>query len=373
MKCPRCGLQQEHSEECRGCGIIIARYLERQAAAPRPAAPARKSRTWYPPLARDRELRNYYSAQSQLLTAGLTAMQAHENFIASRPAIKDMAPYRRIEQSLRAGRAISDGMAKSPDYFPEHHARVIDAGEQAGNPAHGFNELYDNVDVRIRTVEAIKKELRKPTITLVSSFFIMPLPSLFTHGVAGYLDASLLPFALMVLGLVALWQGGRLLLRNQAISLPVARLLLYVPVYRTYTIARFSRVFRTLYAAGIDMPGAFATATAASGNRLLEDRLAACPARLAEGETLTAVMRQAGVFPGDLQQFVATGESAGSLDVSLARYLLIANERFERQLGRASSLLALSIGLLMSLYVGYQIVQGFKAEMPKVPLPQIQQ
>ncbi|WJN60096.1 DUF805 domain-containing protein [Pseudomonas sp. SO81] len=40
MACPKCGHQQEKAAECSACGIIIERYLARQAALPATSAPA---------------------------------------------------------------------------------------------------------------------------------------------------------------------------------------------------------------------------------------------------------------------------------------------------------------------------------------------
>ena len=373
MKCPRCGLEQPQNDECRGCGIIIARYLQKQAAASRPQAPPNHRRTWYPPLARDKELRGWYNAQSQLLRAGLPPSDAHRNFIAGKPAIRDMTPYRRIELALNAGQPISAGMAQSPDYFPPHHTRVIAAGEASGNPAQSFDELYNNVDRRIRTLDTIRKSLRKPGLTLASSFFVMPLPDLFTSGVPGYLEASLLPFSLLLIGTLGVWQIGRMVINRASLGLLADHLLLHVPVYRTFVINQFIRVLRALYAAGIDLPSAFATAASTSGNRYLEDRLADGEKRLGQGESLTLVTRATGVFPGDLQQFIASGEASGSLEVSLERYLQIAEERFDRQMAHTGTWLSFTIGAIVSVYVGYQIVQGFRADLPKVPIPAIQQ
>jgi len=193
MRCPKCGLEQTESEECRGCGIIIARYLARQQAMPGVAAARGRKRRRYGLLGIERELRNYYLAMDRSLGAGMDAQQAHRSFIEHTSSLRDTSPYRHIEAALADGRPASEGMRASPDYFPAHHMRLVAAGEQSGDPSTMYRQLHELVSRRIETVGTVTRELRKPVLTLLASFFILPLPVLMSAGAGAYLSSSLLP------------------------------------------------------------------------------------------------------------------------------------------------------------------------------------
>ncbi len=371
MKCPKCGLVQQQSTECDGCGIIIARYLERQQAPePRVRTAGRRAgkAPHYGRLEIDRELRNFYLTQATMLRAGLNAVDAHGRFLEEPGSIKDGAPYQKIATSLAAGDPVSQGMAQSPGYFPVHHTRLIEAGEHSGNPEAMFQYVHDLVDQKINIIEGVYRELRKPTYTLLGSVFILPLPLLFSSGLPEYLSNSLLPLMIMI-GLYFLLKAVFSKLMGSA-SFAMAWdewWLQRVSLYRDLQTNQFIRVFGALYAAGVNTANAWSVAANVVTNRFLRLVLTSHQPDLEAGRPVAEVARESGTFDRDLLQIISTGEAAGSLDVALERYVSMADERAHNRVRKLSTAFSFVVGLIIAVYVGYRIVGGYSAMLPPAP------
>jgi len=358
MECPKCGLIQDQSSECSGCGIIIAKYLARQDAPVKSPARARGRRPRYRLLEIDKELRNYYHSQSLLLGAGLSAAEAIKNFITN-SEVRDVTPYQRIERVVADGGSVSQGMTKSDDYFPAFHTRLVEAGEKSGNPEQMFRELLDIVEWKLQTIAVIASELRWPAFTLMGSVFILPLPVLVSDGLPAYLNSSLVPALLVVAALYFLYRLSVFLARSEEIALAVHRKLLDFPLYDIFQTNQFLKVFHTLYCAGVDNASAFAMATSVLGNKFLVKVLSSFQPYLDRGDSLSSIIKETGAFSPDLIQFVSTGEVSGTLDASLRKYLEISEDTFKHRLSRFSRTFAAMTYTLIMLYAGYQIIQGF--------------
>ena len=252
----------------------------------------------------------------------------------------------------------------SEDYFPAHHAKLILAGETSGNPDEIYRELHDIVDQKLTTYATIRRELRRPMITLFASVFILPLPILFSTGLMAYLKSSLVPLLVTLAVVYFCFKLFQRLMKGRYILLAIDRVLLKFPLYKIYQTNQFIRIFRTLYSAGVDNASAFAISISVLSNTALAKILTSFQPGIKQGNSLASIIRRTGVFPSELEQFVATGEASGKLDVSLKKYLDISDDNFKHRLSRFATMLSFSTGLIVMLYVAYQIIQGFTELLP---------
>ena len=372
MICPKCGLEQADATDCVGCGIIIERYLARQQSPATTPAPNRRNRRAerYRLLEKEREQRRFFETMAVMLDAGLTAEAAAGRFLEEPGAVRNLGPFQRVHQAVKSGGPLADGISQSPDYFPPHHVALVNAGETAGHPAHMFRELQTVIDTKIRTTENVLKEIRKPALTAIASFLILPLPTLVGDGIVAYLASSLLPLGLLVVAVFIARGWWRAQYRDPQSAIRLDEKLFGLGLVSHFTVNRFVQVFRLLYAAGVPTADAFTRAAQATGNHFLEKVLASHAPYLAEGRTVTDVMRDTGAFPPELLTVVATGEAAGSMDEALARYHATSSEAFDNRLSRTTSIASAVVGVLLMLYVGARIVFGFIDAMPDVNLPQ---
>jgi type IV pilus assembly protein PilC len=145
----------------------------------------------------------------------------------------------------------------------------------------------------------------------------------------------------------------RLTVSGASLSIPVVGNLL-----RKLAIARFAAVLSQLVEAGVPLGEALELATGALGNPRLAAQLAPLPERVREGEPLSALLQQSGVFPAQVVQMVATGEETGQTAEMLGKVA----DYYEGETTATSFALAsvATAALLfgMALLVGALVIRG---------------
>ena len=85
------------------------------------------------------------------------------------------------------------------------------------------------------------------------------------------------------------------------------------------TMARFSRTFSTLVAAGVDIIRRSRSPRQTAGNWVVEDALIEAKARVHEGVPISQPLVENPVFPPMVSQMIKVGEETGELDKMLAK------------------------------------------------------
>ena len=85
------------------------------------------------------------------------------------------------------------------------------------------------------------------------------------------------------------------------------------------TMARFSRTFSTLVAAGVDIIKALEITATTSGNWVIEQALSDVRARVHEGVTIAQPLIENPIFPPMVSQMVKIGEETGELEKMLGK------------------------------------------------------
>jgi general secretion pathway protein F len=115
----------------------------------------------------------------------------------------------------------------------------------------------------------------------------------------------------------------RYALRHQHFRYRVHRFLLKAPVIRTTLIAvnaaRFSRTFGILFAAGVPVLDAMASANSIITLLPVHDAIAAAITKVSEGSTVHQALQQTGYFSSLTNQLIASGEASGELEIMLEK------------------------------------------------------
>jgi type IV pilus assembly protein PilC len=88
---------------------------------------------------------------------------------------------------------------------------------------------------------------------------------------------------------------------------------------RKIAVARFCRTLSTLIASGVPILDGLEITAKTSGNAIVEDAIMATRKSIERGETISAPLREQGVFPSMVTQMISVGEATGALDAMLAK------------------------------------------------------
>ena len=98
------------------------------------------------------------------------------------------------------------------------------------------------------------------------------------------------------------------------LKLPVLGLIM-----RKIAVARFCRTLSTLLSSGVPILDGLDITARTSGNVVIEEAILLTRKSIERGETISAPLKETGVFPPMVTQMIAVGETTGALDTMLSK------------------------------------------------------
>jgi type IV pilus assembly protein PilC len=124
------------------------------------------------------------------------------------------------------------------------------------------------------------------------------------------------------------------------------------PLIEKATVARWSRTFSSMFAAGVPMVEALDSVAGAAGNHVFMEATQKIRSQVATGSSLAVSLQGAGVFPNMLIQMVAIGEESGSLDSMLSKVADYYEREVDDAVAGLSSLMEPFIMVILGTLIG---------------------
>jgi type IV pilus assembly protein PilC len=243
---------------------------------------------------------------------------------------------------VESGASLADAMSKHPRTFDPLFTNMIAAGEASGILDTILKRLATYIEKRIKLSNQVKSAVVYPTavfaiaglvvgvilwkvIPAFASLFSglgaeLPLPTRVVMALSENL-VRLFPF-LLVLGGAAVYGfrryygtgAGRRMVDGVLLKMPVVG-----PIVRKIAVARFCRTLGILVSSGVPTLDGLEITARAAGNAVIEAAVMLTRKRFERGETVSAPLRETGVFPPMVTQMIGVGEATGALDTMLAK------------------------------------------------------
>jgi type IV pilus assembly protein PilC len=108
--------------------------------------------------------------------------------------------------------------------------------------------------------------------------------------------------------------NGRHVIDRISLKLPILGNIL-----RKVAVARFCRTLSTLLASGVPILDGLDITARTAGNAVIEAAVQTTRTSIERGETISAPLRETGVFPSMVVQMINVGETTGALDAMLGK------------------------------------------------------
>lgn len=248
-----------------------------------------------------------------------------------------------IARDVESGQSLSDAMSKHPKVFPPIFVNMVRSGETGGVLDEVLNRVADHFEREAMIRGRIKSAMTYPMamgalvlIVLVAMMiFVVPTFQNMFKSMGGTLP---LPTQLLVNisegvrswpGLVFLvavitgtmtfrwWKNtedGRYNWDAIRLRMPV-----FGQLIRKMALARFTRTFGTLVAAGVPILAALDIVGTTSGNEVISRAIKKVRSAIREGETIAKPLAENPVFPAMVVQMISVGEETGALDAMLSK------------------------------------------------------
>lgn len=283
-----------------------------------------------------------------------------------------------IIKDVEAGTSLGDAFAKHPNTFSNVYVNMVRAGENAGI----LDDILKRLALQQEKSATIKKKVRGamayPTtilaITIVAFFglmlFVVPqigkvlndlgggkveLP-LLTKVMLGISSFVLSYWAFILIILAAVIYIFLRYLKTPIGRRSIDKLVLKIPYVRGIIIkvivARFARTFAALSSAGLPILQSMGVTARALGNTVYEQALLEAAVKVKNGQLLSKVMEEGGLFPPIVYQMLAVGEETGETAEVLVKVAEFYEEEVDVAVNGIASIIEPAIIVVLGATIG---------------------
>lgn len=297
----------------------------------------------------DRDVMEFANELAQLLGSGIALMKALDfvGDVTKNKSMKSMIDV--IIQSINNGNSFSQAISEQDGVFSETFIQVIRASEKSGNLERGLTHMAEHMNKLLETKKRLKRVFAYPAVILSLAFgvalflvfYIMPsmasvfrtmsadLPTL-TQTMINISDFASNNIVALLAVIGGLGLGGWLYARTENGRHHLHKLLLRIPIINgmvlTSNMLTYSYMSAMLLKSGLQLPQVLFYTGNTVGNTHLRGILLEARNQLLQGQTLTKVIKQTGIFSRMEIEKIAIGERTGDI-VSAFEYIAAANEK----------------------------------------------
>jgi type IV pilus assembly protein PilC len=279
---------------------------------------------------------------SVMIDAGLPLVQCLE-ILGSQEEDKNFAAtILQTRSDVESGASLADAMKKHPKVFDPLFSNMIAAGEAGGILDTILKRLATYIEKSVKLKSQVKSAMIYPVAVICIAVLVvgvilwkviptfaslfsglgatLPVPTRVVIWMSDTL-VRFLPFLIVGAGATGYafkryyaTVGGRRVIDRIVLKLPILGLIM-----RKIAVARFCRTLATLLSSGVPILDGLDITARTSGNSIIEDAIQLTRKSIERGETISAPLKQTGVFPPMVTQMISVGETTGALDTMLAK------------------------------------------------------
>lgn len=281
-----------------------------------------------------------------------------------------------VRQKVNEGSSLADTLGQHKDIFPDLYTNMVRSGEAAGNLDSVLARLADFLDAQHLLRSKVSSAMTYPIIMTVLGSGVMGLlmvvvvpkiTSIFEDvGKALPWNTALLIFLsdliggywwlLAILGGGAYWGFKRWVARPKGrakVDSLKLRLPLLGPLVRYVGVARFSRTFATMLAAGVPVLTALEIVKRVLNNVVLEKVVDQARDAIREGESIAAPLKRSGQFPPMMVHMITVGERSGQLESMLENVAIAYEREVDGKVARLTTVLSPLLIVTMAIAVAF--------------------
>jgi len=280
----------------------------------------------------------------------------------------------RVADGVVEGRRLGDALGREPRSFPPLYRAMVSAGESSGALPDLLERLAKLLERQSEMRGKLISALAYPivltcvAVLVVAALMIAVVPKvveqfddvgqqlpLLTRVIIGISTFLASYWWMLVLVIGAAAAAGVYSLRNESFRLSFDRGILRLPLIgrlmRDLHAARMARTLSTMIESRLPLVEGLKLTVGTVQNRALRMATQELVENVRSGGSLSGAMARSGVFPPLLVYLAASGESAGRLDVMLARAADYLEREFDNFTATALSMLEPAIIVVMGAIV----------------------
>jgi type IV pilus assembly protein PilC len=288
-----------------------------------------------------------------------------------------------LRADVEGGLLLSQAMDRHPKIFTRLFVAMVESGEAAGILDQVLDRMAYQIERETKLKSRVKGAMMYPTMVLIFAtlvltgmlLFLVPffskvfltlggkLPTLtqWVVNASNFIKADwylIIAFAAGTTFAFKKWrktEHGRRNWDRFKLKLPMK----IGDVVLKITMARFSRTFSTLVAAGVDIIKAIEITSQTSGNWVVEAALLEAKQKVHEGVPISQPLVENDVFPPMVSQMIKVGEETGELDKMLGKIADFYEEEVDASIETLTSVIEPIMMIGVGLMVGVIIISMY--------------
>lgn len=284
-----------------------------------------------------------------------------------------------IRQSVETGDTFSDALRKHPKVFDTLYSNMIEAGEVGGILDTILVRLADYREKAMKLKGKVKSAMVYPAsivvIAIVVVAFLMifviptfaqmftgmggtlPGPTLIVMGVSGIFQHYTHYMIGFIIAFVFIFkrfyntEKGRVMVDTAVLKVPV-----FGPLIRKVAVAKFTRTLGTLISSGVPIIQALDITARTAGQKVIENAILGTIESIKEGQTLSAPLTRAKVFPPMVVQMIDVGEETGALDTMLDKIADFYDDEVDAAVDALTALLEPILMVFLGVVIGFIVI-----------------
>lgn len=282
-----------------------------------------------------------------------------------------------MNDGIRQGGTLHDGMAKFPNVFPPLFVAMVGAGEESGNLAENLRLIAAQMEKTYVLQKKIKGALIYPAIIVgimiiigaLMLIYVVPaltktftelnvkLP-LMTRVVMGLSDFLVSNILWVLLGLAAVGAGITMWLKTPKGSRVMDFLVLHMPVVgslvKQTNAARTARTLSSLLSAGVPITEAIHITGDVIQNSYYREVLREAEKTVQTGDSLSAIFTKAeNLYPPFVGEMMGVGEETGKLSDMFVRVAVFYEDEVDQKTKDMSTIIEPFLMVFIGITVGF--------------------
>lgn len=288
-----------------------------------------------------------------------------------------------VRRDVEAGLLLSDALARHPKVFSPLYVAMVRAGESGGVLEDCLLRTADQLEKDASLRRQVRAATVYPTLVITVAIgvllglvaFLIPvfvnvfkqfpgkLPALtqfmvdFSHLLTHEWYILIVVVAALAWGFVAFKNSKWGRPRWDAFKLRVP--LKIGDVVQKVAIARWSRTFSSLVAAGVPILEAIEITGKTAGNAVIEASMASVTQSVKSGGTISQPLSRAKVFPAMVSHMIGVGEETGALDGMLAKIADFYEDEVAAAIKALTSILEPAMIIMVGSIVGVIVISMY--------------
>src|SRR5690349_1692183 len=370
--------KQQVASQLRGKGLIVLDIEEKKGAADVGDLFARFKRV------KAQELTIATRQLSTMVSSGMSLLRALYVLEEQTGSDKLRDALIQIRKDVEAGISLSDALRRHPDIFNDLYVAMVEAGELGGILESTLHRVADQLEKDDSLRRQVKSAMMYPmliggfavTVLLALVTFLVPVFEKIFKDFGGDLPAITKVTVALSHLVTKQWYIGLAVIIACVVSFKKwkatargreqwDRFKLKVPwkigdIVQKVALARFSRTYSALIAAGVPMLQAIDITGRTAGNRVIEHAMEQVRESVKGGGSITTPMRaEPDAFPLMVTQMIGVGEETGALEQMLTKVADFYEDEVAASLKALTSILEPLMIIIVGGIVGFIVISMY--------------